>query len=428
MEYEMKLIKAAKLLIKYFVMYLSMLMPRDKKIMVFGAWLGDKFADNSKMLFLEAQKDKDIEAVWIAKSEKTVNEVRNAGFKAFGWSTPKGIWYQLRAGYAVMTNGISDFNHTFLGGAVFINLWHGIPLKKIGYDDYYEKDWDSRAQKLRQKIVNIPLGREYVVATSPAIANVYTSAFRVPKKRVLILGQPRNDVFFDLELRRAAFGSAAGGENGRIRILYAPTHRKEGKVPIKLSEIFDLEILNIFCEENNCDFIVKKHFYHRDEREDLKKFGRIRDITGEEWDTQKLLMMADVLVTDYSSIYIDYLLLDRPMLFYNYDYEEYLKSDREMYFRYEDVTPGERAGNFEEFLKGLGGIIRNVNGNYNGRAFHSGSRFFGENAGECYKEDGCCGNGDYYKEERKKARDFFYCRNGQKAVGYKLLNKIKKIR
>lgn len=394
----MGLLRKIRLLIKYMVMYLTMLSPRSKKIVVFGAWLGDKFADNAKVLFLEAQEDKELTAVWITKNPKVVEEVQNAGYKGYHWCSVKGIWYQLRAGYAVMTNGISDFKHAFLGGTTLINLWHGIPLKKIGYDDYYEKNWDSKLQRFRDKIIHVPLGKEYVVATGQTIAKIYESAFRVPAGRIICLGQPRNDVFFDTDLMKKASGSYQSTDKERrerIQILYAPTHRKEGNTPIELSHIFDLEKLNHFCENNHCDFLVKKHYYHRNEMEELREYPRIRDITAESWDTQELLMRADVLITDYSSIYIDYLLLDRPMLFYHYDYEEYLEKDREMYFDYKDVTPGERADNFVQFMEGLERIME---------------------------------NGQKHQSfERERVRNLFYCKEGQGIVGKKLLKIMKEL-
>lgn len=367
-------------------MYLSMLFPRNKKICVFGAWLGKKYADNSKALFIEAQKHSKLHAVWIAKDEEVVRMVRQEGYEAYTWLSIKGIWYQLRAKYAVISNGISDLKHAFLGNAVFINLWHGVPLKKIGYDDFYEKDWNNKKQTFRDKIINIPLGREYVVATSKTIAKIYQSAFRRPKEQILCLGQPRNDVFF-----ANAFSTLF---HGKKIILYAPTHRKEGKEQFDLTRILQLDQLEAFCEVNDYYFLVKKHFYHNKETEELSSYKHILDITNEDYDTQELLMAADVLITDYSSIYIDYLLLDRPIIFYYFDYEKYLQSDREMYFEYEKVTPGEKVKNFKEMLDSLNYICRN--------------------------------SGDGRTKERKEICDLFYSKAGQGMVGEKILALIEK--
>ena len=170
--------KAAGLIGKYLVMYLSCLFPRSRKIYIFGAWLGEQFADNPRYLFLEAQEHDDIRPVWITKDEKVCAKVRKLGYEAYMFNSLKGIWMQLRAKYVVVCNGISDVNHTFMGRAVFLNLWHGVPLKKVGYDDDKVKNWDSKGQKLRRAIQEIPLGREYVVATSDFYAKIYESAFR----------------------------------------------------------------------------------------------------------------------------------------------------------------------------------------------------------------------------------------------------------
>lgn len=360
-----------------------MLVPRSKKIYVFGAWLGEKYADNTRALFECAQKRKNICAIWISKNKEVVEEVRNLGYEAYYYTSLKGIAVQLRAKYVFVTNGISDVNHAFLGRAIFINLWHGVPLKKIGYDDEYERNWDSIPRKIRDGIVNVPLGREYVVATSETIANIYESAFRKPKEQILCLGQPRNDVFFKPREKRWF--------EGKKVILYAPTHRKEGKEIMALSKLFQLDKWNAFCEKYDYYLVIKKHFYHKEEQEHLEQYPRIMDVTGESYDTQLLLMETDILITDYSSIYIDYMLLERPVLFYAYDYEAYLKEDRQMYFSYEQVTPGIIATNNSQLLEEVENFVKNKT---------------------------------YHSEKRQNILNLFYCEKGRNPVSNQLLDMI----
>ena len=69
-------------------------------------------------------------------------------------------------------------------------------------------------------------------------------------------------------------------------------------------------------------------------------------------------MDTDILISDYSSTYIDYLLLDRPLIFYNFDYEDYLQNDREMYYDYDEVTPGYKAATFDELMTELDSIAK----------------------------------------------------------------------
>lgn len=380
-----KVIKGIKVIGKYFVMYLSMLMPRNKKLCVFGAWLGERFADNSKQLFIEACERKNLRAVWITKSESVLKEIHDMGYEAYMWGTPKAVWTQLRAGYAIVSNGISDLEHTFLGRSVIIDLWHGIPLKKVVYDNKYEKDWDSPKQKLRDKLINVPLGKMYFVAPSEMFIPIYQSAFRRKREQIICLGQPRSDIFFADNKPDKYFSD-------KKIILYCPTHRNEGAERIELSKIFNLERLEKFLDESGYYFVIKKHFYHRMEVENLEAYPHIIDITNEDMDIQRLIMETEVLITDYSSIYIDYLLLDSPLLFYCYDYEHYLANDREMYFEYEDVTPGVKAKSFDELLGQLKEVIE---------------------------------NGDSYgKEDRERVKNMFYCKKGQGPVGNILLDMI----
>ena len=97
---------------KYLRMYAGMLMRRDPGLIVFGAWLGERFADNSKELFLEAQAREGIRAVWVAKEQAVIDEINSLGFEAYLWGSPEARSIQQRAGYAVISNGISDLEHT----------------------------------------------------------------------------------------------------------------------------------------------------------------------------------------------------------------------------------------------------------------------------------------------------------------------------
>lgn len=384
--------KAIGLIGKYLIMYLSCLVPRSRRIYIFGAWLGEQFADNPKYLFLEAQEDKEIRPIWITKNHSVCKRIRSLGYEAYMYDSLKGILMQLRAKYVVVSNGISDVNHTFMGRAVFLNLWHGVPLKKVGYDDDKVKNWDSKGQKIRRAIQEIPLGKEYIVATSAFYAKIYESAFRRSKDHILTLGQPRNDVFYDKTGKFQTTHQLRKVAKDKKIILYVPTHRKEGKEIFPLQKQFDFKRLNQWCIENNVVFVIRLHFYHKNEVLDFSEYSNIIDITKKTMDIQEILMDTDVLISDYSSTYIDYLLLDRPLIFYNFDYQDYLKNDREMYYDYDEVTPGYKAQTFDELLDELDSLMNDK---------------------------------DCFIEERKRVRDLFYCHEGQQMVGKQLLKFLK---
>jgi CDP-glycerol glycerophosphotransferase (TagB/SpsB family) len=166
-----------------------------------------------------------------------------------------------------------------------------------------------------------------------------------------------------------------------------------GKSAFELSKIFDLAQLDRFCQSHNVVFVVKKHFFHRNEKEDLTQFTHLVDITNTEYDTQLLLKKAAILVTDYSSCYVDYLLLNKPIIFYNYDYDDYVLNDRDLYFDYEGTTPGPKVKDFSSLL---------------------GSLETSMNESE-----------ETYRIERERVKNMFYAKDNQGIVGEKILSYVK---
>ena len=132
-------------------------------------------------------------------------------------------------------------------------------------------------------------------------------------------------------------------------ILYAPTFRDtnrfERKTPIEWSRLNDL------LKKNNATFLIKLH-RHDYSMVMKEEYSHIRLLDNES-DMYPLFAKVDLLITDYSSIFFDFLLTDKPVLFYPYDKEIYLTQDRSMYDEYDTVTPGHKAYNFEEFYSKL---------------------------------------------------------------------------
>lgn len=379
-------------LAELFLLYLSMLSIRSKKIYVFGCWQGKKFSDNSKYLYLQAVKDKSIKAVWITKSQEIYAYIKSKGYPVFMHNSIKGIYYQLRASVYFTSERKGDVSKLLIGNATRINLWHGVGLKKILHDVKTSptKISNKKKSKLLSKIQQYPYRKEYVLSTSETMTKIFSGAFQKPKEEIWQLGQPRNDVFFndELEIDQLPFIKP-----GQRMILYMPTHRLAGKTIFHLNKVFDLSQLNGFCERNDIIFVIKKHFYHCDEKEDLSAFKNLVDITTTEYDTQLLLKKASILITDYSSCYVDYLLLNKPVIFYNYDYENYVLNDRDLYFDYDETTPGPKVRNFPSLLKCL--------------------------------EESMHNQGEVYKTEREKVKNIFYSFDNQRAVGEKILRYVK---
>ena len=327
---------------------MSTFQKRDPNLFVFGSWFGEKYADNSKYLYLYFL-NKGENAYWITKSEAVYKELKDQGLPVAMAYSEEGKRLCQEAGYIVTSTALSDVNENVIGGATRVDLFHGIPLKKIMYDDEVGGKMLTKSQKIHELLTRHALKDYFVFSSSDTVSKSIRTAFRVDDDHILQYGLPRNDAFFDGSLKKLRLSEI----DYKCVISYLPTHRNVGKTPIPIEKLFDLRRLNDFCWENGILFVIKKHFYHNSEKIDLTEYPNIVDLTGQSYDTQELMYNSDVLITDYSSCYIDYLLLNRPIVFYSYDLEDYLKTDREMYYNYEDVAPGEICTDFDQLFKAL---------------------------------------------------------------------------
>ena len=346
------------------VYWLSFLVPRDKGIWLFGSTFGRRFADNPKYLYLYVSQHKNelgIRPIWISHDKHIVEFLEINGYEAYRYHSMKGIWYALRGKVYLFDNYSKDINFWQSGGAVKVNLWHGIPLKKIQADNIFDKY--RHPEKLWDRWRNLPRNlsdekpHHYVVATSKFMEPIFASAFRT--RRVLINGYPRNDSMLsdntvylhtDLEQHLSDQIQMEIRENRLKMVYYMPTFRDS---ETKFFEVVDLGRLNEFLKSNCLLFCVKLH----PKSKLRKEFEEIRSkniiLIDADTDPYVFIPYSSLLVTDYSSIYFDYLLSGKPIVFFDYDLKEYLRDTREMYFDYEAYTPGRKAATFEELQEAL---------------------------------------------------------------------------
>ena len=179
---------------------LSYIWARDKSIWVFGAHQ-NRFAENSMALFnFASMKDDGVTCIWITGDKKLCQEIRSDGKKAYVRWSIKGLYFSLRANVYFYNLYSDDINFYTSGNAVMVNLWHGIPLKKIEFD--IKKGAQSRMfnsflsplyRIFKPYIFRDP---DYVLSTSGNISQLFSSAFRVGLSQCLALGYPRCDTFF----------------------------------------------------------------------------------------------------------------------------------------------------------------------------------------------------------------------------------------
>lgn len=337
------LIYISKLIIK--------LIPKQRNLIIFTSWFGTRYADNTMYVYERFLEEPKYESFWYTKSKLIYEELRRSGKPVILHNSLRYFWKIIRANVLFSTIQTSDYSPYLLSGCKLLDLGHGHPIKDIGSIGSNKKS--KYLFSLSKKFIKF-----YMVVTSDFAKNRASLDFNIPEKNIFISNFARNDVFNDLSLRVLKNDLITSIKKDRKAIVYMPTHRSDGIVKMNIHEILDLERIQKICYDNNFVFIIKKHFYHRLEKEDLSKYLNIYDISSEEnIDSQVLLSQTDILITDYSACFIDFLLLNRPIILYQYDIEEFQKNERSFFIPFTQLNIGEKPKNKLELNKTINEYI-----------------------------------------------------------------------
>lgn len=350
---------AIKSIIKQFLgNLLSLLIKRNKNIWLFGSLSGHGFIYSSKYLYmyLTESSQTQIKPVWVTKKISLVNELKSKGYEVYYKYSLKGLYYILKSKYYFVDCKLSDISMTFSQGAEIINLWHGIPLKKIEADIDAGKHKNSHKYNVIEEYFLKALQNQYehyFISCGNYDKNIFVSAFKADKNKVSSLGSPRNDVLFknfkdqDIFMEEKVKHIQSLKNQGKKILFYLPTYRDTGR---NITEWLNSKKLHDVLKKNNAVLAFKLHPNDKNvinvESEELYKLSNKTDL-------YVLLKKMDCLITDYSSVYFDYLLLDRPIIFYPFDLEEYIAQDRPLYVDYDEYTPGRKAYNEDELINAI---------------------------------------------------------------------------
>lgn len=324
-------------------LFLGYISPRNEDLIVFASSSERcEFSGNMKYLFLELANKYDKNCVWLTQYDEIEKLLSDHGYKTSKTDSLKARLCLLRAKYAVTDVDFDNKQWGYLSSAKSIQLWHGYPLKELPEEE--RGKLNERIQVFDYACINNRV-EETELRTHKNIDKVYYT------------GYPRNDLVFR-EIQGAEIGVNPVTQEILKRIPreetvigYFPTWRENGDVnPINPN------IFNMFLEEHDAHCIIKPHRYTAPFVDD-SKFERIH-VHPPTGDIYPIFKDIDVLITDYSSIYFDYMLLDKPVAFYPYDYEEYIKN-RGLNLNYDRMTPGPKSYEFDQLLNNLSDLISN---------------------------------------------------------------------
>jgi CDP-glycerol glycerophosphotransferase (TagB/SpsB family) len=285
--------------------------------------------------------------------------LKKKGLKAYWILSLGGIISCLRARYYFFDCFTKDINHWLSRGAKKINLWHGeTPFKKSERDidntrsRYYQLFHGSRLVRMALATV-MPwhlVRSEFYICTSPFLACLTQSTFGADEADVIVTGYPRNDTFLQGGGSRAegaladlAKTLAEIPDRGKV-LCYLPTFRDDGSAFID----FDWPAVEGILRQHGAILVYKLHPQDFG-RHDLYQSDTVLHLPAET-DIYCLLRFADVLITDYSGIYVDYLLLDRPIIHYVPDIEKFVSNSRSFYSGSDEMWAGPKATTFQELI------------------------------------------------------------------------------
>lgn len=349
-------------LICYILYPFSYLFPRSKRKYAFGSFRG-AFNDNAKYLFIYAsqQHHNGTECVWLSQNRKTVAHVRQLGLKSYNVFSPKGMWFALTSKYWFVNSYSNDIFFSFSGGVTLVNLWHGLPIKRIEFGitsgdlakRYVDKNFWERYYHPQ-----VFVRPDYVLSSSPSLSKIFAKDFRINQSQCLEFGYPRN---YLLRCSAEQRKSWAAKYEPSITLEVMETIRKHKKCYIYMPtwrdsqrDVFvqsmNLDVLNQQLSQNDELLLLKPHANTL--VDNVAQYSNIL-LLDSKLDVYSLLPDIDVLITDYSSIIQDYLLIGgRGVILYLYDYEEYAHG-RDFEVDFDSVMPGVRAYNFESLLDAM---------------------------------------------------------------------------
>ena len=327
--------------------------PVKKELFLFESFLGKSYGDSCRAIYeymsagyLEGgaangayngmRGGRPIRFVWVIDNKDAHipgvhKEVKPLSLKYFYYVARCGAW---------INNMRQPAWYEKRDGVIFLECWHGTPLKKLVFD---MEDVHSASPEYKMTFYKQSRIWDWLVSDNRFSTEAFKSAFLFPQEKILELGYPRNDLLYapDRDSRAERVKERLKIPKDRKVVLYAPTWRDDdfyAPGQYKFDLPLDLKVMERL--KDRYFFVLRTHYFIADhltltdaQKEYVTDCSRYNDI-GE------LYLISDVLITDYSSVFFDYANLRRPILFYVYDFEKYRDTLRGFYFDMESRCPG----------------------------------------------------------------------------------------
>ena len=333
----------------------------DNKTIMFISYHGKGYLCNPKYIHQELLKDDRFQDYKFIFPLKDKNEVIE-GAKVIKYRGIKYFYYLAKSKFWIVNCKLPSYCIK-KDEQVYIQTWHGTPLKRLAHDIETKDDITFYRSKMSRdemtKSYDVDVAKyNYLISPNEYSSEIFESCFKIDKEKIKEYGYPRNDYLVNItneEIDKLKIKYNIPTD--KKVILYAPTWRDN-----KFNEkgyIYELKVdFNKWKDMLGDEYVVifKPHYLISNKFKGIKLDNFLFSF-DENVDINELYVMSDLLITDYSSVFFDYAILNRPILFYMYDLEEYRDELRGFYLDINKELPGKITIDEDELLS----VIKNEN-------------------------------------------------------------------
>lgn len=332
-----------KVLTKIYYKIYKMLnkLPVRKRTIVFESFLGKQYSDNPKALYLYMKANYPDYKLYWSFDRRQYDSLQHHVKRPLNRFKIKWLFVMARAEFLV-TNSRMPHWIPKSKGTIYVQTWHGTPLKKLGVDIEEVHMPGTTTDKYKRNFTNEAKKWDILVSPNEYSTKIFKRAFDY-KNEIIESGYPRNDILYNENNKESIIKLKSNLllPNNKKVILYAPTWRDNDFYSVgryKLNLKLDLEKMREKLGDKYI-VLVRAHYLVA-EQLDLSPYKNFAFDVSLYPDINELYLISDILITDYSSVFFDYANLKRPMIFFTYDIDEYRDELRGFYFDFEKEAPG----------------------------------------------------------------------------------------
>lgn len=319
----------------------------DDRLVYFQTFSGRGFSDSPKALYeymLKAPEYEGYRFVWSFKEPEKYRDLLENGRTGIVKFRSRADNKALRkAKYWISNYRMLDYQYP-RKGQIYVQCWHGTPLKRLGYDIQASDNAMNSIEEIREKYRTDAKKFRWLLSPSPFATEKFVTAWNLKETgqeyKLLEAGYPRNDRLAKATAAETAELKEKLGIAGKKVILYAPTWRDNQHVSGK-GYTYKTEVdFDRLREELEDEYVIlfRAHYLVANSFDFARYEGFVKDVSSYP-DINDLYIASDILVTDYSSVFFDCAILERPVVFYMYDLDEYANELRGFYLSLEEL-PG----------------------------------------------------------------------------------------